>query len=87
MSWLSNIPPGIKNIFNRDNDTSDSLWVKCGGCGEMIFHRDLDAALQVCPSCGHHLPISPEERLNLRLVGRNAELVRNDRQRRERSED
>lgn len=65
MSWLSNIPPGIKNIFNRKDDGTDALWTKCGGCGEMIFQRDLDAASQVCPSCDHHLPIGPSERLAL----------------------
>ena len=65
MSWLSNIPPGIKNIFKPKDDNSDALWTKCPGCGEMIFQRDLDAAHQVCPSCDHHLAIGPSERLAL----------------------
>ena len=65
MSWLSNIPPGIKNIFKPKDDNSDGLWTKCPGCGEMIFQRDLDAAHQVCPSCDHHLAIGPAERLAL----------------------
>jgi len=69
MSWLSNIPPGIKNIFKRDNDTADTLWMKCPGCGDMIFHRDLEAAHQVCPSCSHHLAIAPEERLKFVFDG------------------
>lgn len=63
MSWLSNLPPGIKNIFKREDTSADTLWVKCSGCGDMIFHRDLEAALQVCPSCGYHMKISPAERL------------------------
>ena len=65
MSWLSNIPPGIKNIFKREDDGTDKLWTKCPGCGEMIFQRDLDASHQVCPSCAHHLPIEAAERLAL----------------------
>ncbi len=65
MSWLSNIPPGIKNIFKREDDGSDKLWTKCPGCGEMIFQRDLDASHQVCTSCSHHLPIDVAERLAL----------------------
>lgn len=65
MSWLSNIPPGIKNIFKRDNDTADTLWMKCGECGDMVFHRDLEAAHQVCTSCGHHMALAPEDRLKL----------------------
>ena len=65
MSWLSNIPPGIKNIFKREDDNSDTLWTKCGGCGEMIFQHDLEAGHQVCPSCGFHLAISPADRLKM----------------------
>ncbi|MEL6506918.1 MAG: acetyl-CoA carboxylase, carboxyltransferase subunit beta [Pseudomonadota bacterium] len=64
MNWLSNLtPPGIKNIFKRPEDNADTLWVKCKGCGEMIFQRDLEAALYVCPSCGHHMAIGSEDRL------------------------
>ena len=64
MNWLSNLtPPGIKNIFKRPEDSTDALWVKCGGCGEMIFQRDLEAAHYVCPSCNHHMAIGSEERL------------------------
>ncbi len=65
MNWLSNIPPGIKNIFKKEDDGADTLWTKCDGCGEMIFQRDLDAADQVCPSCQHHLPLDVAARLAL----------------------
>ncbi len=64
MNWLSNItPPGIKNIFRKPDDGSNGLWVKCGACGDMVFHRDLEAALHVCPSCGHHMRMPVDERL------------------------
>ncbi|MEO1014681.1 MAG: acetyl-CoA carboxylase, carboxyltransferase subunit beta [Pseudomonadota bacterium] len=65
MNWLSNItPPGIKNMFKRQDDGADALWVKCKACGEMIFHRDLENTHRVCPSCGHHMPICAEDRLH-----------------------
>lgn len=64
MNWLSNLtPPGIKNIFRKRDTGSDTLWVKCAGCGDMIFQRDLEAALQVCPSCGFHMRLAPADRL------------------------
>lgn len=64
MSWLSNLtPPGIKNIFKKQDSGADTLWTKCAGCGEMIFHRDLEANLYVCPSCNHHMKISVSDRL------------------------
>jgi len=44
------------------NGTPDNLWKKCPGCGEMIFHRDLLAAQNVCPKCNHHMRIGPAQR-------------------------
>ncbi len=64
MSWLSNItPPGIKNLFKRADNGADPLWVKCDGCGEMLFGKDLEAALNVCKSCGHHMRLPANLRL------------------------
>jgi acetyl-CoA carboxylase carboxyl transferase subunit beta len=70
MSWLSNLtPPGIKNMFRRPDDSADSLWVKCPGCGEMLFGKDLEAALHVCSACGHHMRMPAEERLKALFDG------------------
>ncbi len=63
MSWLSNLTPGIKNLFKRTDDSADSLWVKCGGCGEMLFGKDLEAALSVCKACGYHMRMPADLRL------------------------
>jgi acetyl-CoA carboxylase carboxyl transferase subunit beta len=64
MSWLSNLtPPGIKAMFRKPDEAADSLWVKCPGCGEMLFGKDLEAALNVCSNCGHHLKQPAEARL------------------------
>ncbi len=65
MNWLSDItPPGIKKMFRKRDDNSDALWAKCKSCDEMIFTKDLEASQQVCPSCGHHMTLSPTTRLN-----------------------
>jgi acetyl-CoA carboxylase carboxyl transferase subunit beta len=64
MNWIANfVRPRIKSwIQSRNNPTPENLWRKCPACGEMIFHRDLQAAQFVCPQCGHHLRIGPAER-------------------------
>jgi acetyl-CoA carboxylase carboxyl transferase subunit beta len=63
MNWLTNfVRPRIKSLMGGRSDTPENLWRKCPACGEMIFHRDLDAALKVCPHCGHHMRLSPVER-------------------------
>jgi len=64
MNWLTNfVRPRIKSLIGGDkSSTPDNLWRKCPACGEMIFHRDLAAALFVCPQCGHHMRIGAAER-------------------------
>ncbi len=63
MNWLSNItPPGIKKMLRQFDDSGDKLWTKCPSCGEMVFHKDLEAAQHVCPACNHHMPVSASER-------------------------
>lgn len=39
------------------------LWEKCPGCREMVYRRDLERNLKVCPKCGHHFRLGVEERL------------------------
>ncbi len=64
MNWLSNItPPGIKKMLRQLDDGNDNkLWTKCPNCGEMVFHKDLEASQHVCPACNHHMAIGAAER-------------------------
>ncbi len=43
-------------IINDDTKTvrTEGLWIKCPACAQIIWKADLEANLQVCPSCGHH---------------------------------
>lgn len=63
MSWLTNLSlPKIRDLV-RKTEAPESLWDKCPECEQMIFHRDLEAAMYVCPHCGFHMRISPRVRL------------------------
>ena len=65
MSWLTNfVRPKIRALV-RKTDVPENLWDKCPGCGQMIFHRDLEANLRVCPQCGYHMRIDVKKRLEL----------------------
>jgi acetyl-CoA carboxylase carboxyl transferase subunit beta len=35
----------------------EGLWVKCPGCSQVIYNKDLAANLSVCPKCAHHFRI------------------------------
>jgi acetyl-CoA carboxylase carboxyl transferase subunit beta len=65
MNWLTNfVLPKIRAVYTK-KDVPDNLWHKCPSCGQMLFHRDLEATLFVCGNCGHHLRLDPERRLAL----------------------
>jgi acetyl-CoA carboxylase carboxyl transferase subunit beta len=62
MNWISNyVRPRINSIFSR-REVPENLWTKCDECGQMLFHRELAANLNVCTNCGHHMPIKPRDR-------------------------
>lgn len=62
MNWISNyVRPKINSLFSR-RETPENLWTKCDECGTMLFHRELADALYTCPSCNHHMRISPRQR-------------------------
>ena len=62
MNWITNyVRPRINSIFSR-REIPENLWSKCDECGTMLFHRELKDNLNVCTSCGHHMPISPRAR-------------------------
>ena len=62
MNWISNyVRPKINSLFSR-REVPENLWSKCDECGQMLFHRELSDALNVCPNCDHHMYLPPRER-------------------------
>jgi acetyl-CoA carboxylase carboxyl transferase subunit beta len=47
----------------------DDLWVKCTSCRELIYKKELNDNLKVCPKCSHHMRMSAREWLGLLDVG------------------
>jgi len=65
MSWLTNFVRPKIQAWVRKSEVPDNLWDKCPNCGQMIFHRELEANLRVCPHCGHHMRLTVAKRLEL----------------------
>jgi len=49
----------------RKRDVPNGLWEKCPGCSEIIYAKELEANLQVCPKCGHHFTLGRQERIDM----------------------
>ena len=69
MSWLERFArPKVSGLF-RKPDIPHDLWEKCEKCEQMIFHRELESNLRVCPRCDHHMRLGADQRLALLFDG------------------
>ena len=60
MSWLSKVRAGIPFLPKRQ--TAETLWHKCGKCGTMVFLKEWEDNLRVCPRCDFHDRVGPQLR-------------------------
>ena len=60
MSWLNSVRNVIPFVVKKE--TPDNLWHKCKGCGQMVFTKELEDNLNVCPKCDYHDRIGPKAR-------------------------
>jgi acetyl-CoA carboxylase carboxyl transferase subunit beta len=60
MSWLNRVRQKIPFLPKRE--TPDNLWHKCRDCEAMVFTKEWEENLFVCPRCDHHSRIGPRDR-------------------------
>lgn len=64
MGWFLNlVKPKIQS--NSESTIPANLWHSCPGCNEMIFAKEWEAALCVCPKCNFHQRISATARITM----------------------
>ncbi|MBN9657387.1 MAG: acetyl-CoA carboxylase carboxyltransferase subunit beta [Acidobacteria bacterium] len=70
MDWfkLQKKVTAVKSEEERHIRT-EGLWIKCDGCRQIIWRKDLEETLQCCPKCGHHFRIDARTRLNYLMDG------------------
>ncbi len=47
----------------RKSAIPEGLWLRCPGCAQMIYRRQMEANLHVCPDCTHHFRIGAVQRV------------------------
>ncbi len=65
MSWLNRVRNSIPFLPKRE--TPENLWHKCRECDAMVFTKEWEENLAVCPRCGHHGRIGPRARFEQTL--------------------
>jgi len=66
MAWFKKARKRMESATaEKPSRVPEGLWVKCPGCGQILYNKDLENNLNVCPKCAHHFRISARERLQV----------------------
>lgn len=66
MTWFRKKPAQLPMpIALRERETPDGVWMKCAGCGEILYRKEVERALWTCGRCGAHFRISAAEYLRI----------------------
>ncbi|SPE62675.1 Acetyl-coenzyme A carboxylase carboxyl transferase subunit beta [Verrucomicrobia bacterium] len=55
--------PKLAQAKSKKREIPEGLWTKCPSCSSMVFDKELDENLKVCPHCQHHFPIGARQRI------------------------
>lgn len=58
------MPVRFPSFRPRRETYPETLWTRCPSCEEQLFNKQLEKAMSVCPSCGHHFRLSAPVRLS-----------------------
>ena len=64
MAWFKKTrKPITSSTAEKPSRVPEGLWAKCPGCAQLIYNKDLEQNLSVCPKCAHHFRIGAADRL------------------------
>jgi acetyl-CoA carboxylase carboxyl transferase subunit beta len=69
MAWFKKTRRPIAKTKVKASRVPEGLWVKCPGCAQAIYNKDLATNLNVCPKCAHHFRVNATERLRMLFDG------------------
>lgn len=61
MAWFKK----EKGTIPKKVKVPEGLWVKCDSCKEIVYRKEVEKNLKVCPKCNYHFRISAKERIAL----------------------
>ncbi len=71
MDWFKSSKKVAKVGDEERHVRTEGLWVKCDGCREIIWRKDLVETLNCCPKCNCHFRIEARTRLKFLLDDEN----------------
>ncbi len=67
MDWFKKTKSGLSAQAKKD--IPDGLWTKCPECSEVIYTKQLETNLWVCPKCRYHFRITSGKYISFLLDG------------------
>ena len=68
MAWFKKArKPMGSATAEQPSRVPEGLWVKCPDCAQVLYNKDLEKNLSVCPKCAHHFRLGAAERLRTLL--------------------
>src|SRR3954464_11216579 len=67
MTWFKRTDTELEVSPDTTRVRTEGLWVKCDGCRQIIWKKDLEENANVCPKCDRHFRIDAHTRLDLLL--------------------
>jgi acetyl-CoA carboxylase carboxyl transferase subunit beta len=61
MAWFKK----TKAVAEKKVKIPEGLWIKCDSCKEIVYRKEINKNLKVCPKCNYHFRIGARERLKL----------------------
>jgi len=65
MAWFKKTRTPMTPAKEKASRVPEGLWVKCPGCSQAIYNKDLATNLSVCPKCARHFRVNAAERLRM----------------------
>jgi acetyl-CoA carboxylase carboxyl transferase subunit beta len=69
MAWFKKARTRMTAATEKTSRVPEGLWVKCPGCSQVIYNKDLATNLSVCPKCAHHFRVGAADRLRMLFDG------------------
>ena len=65
MAWFKKSKAPLALVESKKVQMPEGLWTKCKNCEEIIYSKEIERNLNVCPKCDYHFRISARERIAL----------------------
>jgi acetyl-CoA carboxylase carboxyl transferase subunit beta len=67
MAWFNKTKAPLAPVETKKVQMPEGIWTKCKNCNEIIYTKEIERNLNVCPKCDYHFRISARERIALVL--------------------